>query len=117
MAQLSSPMLGAHLGIADVVDVARRHAVVGVVPAVIERLRLARRIVDRAAAGNEAVYGVNSALGANTGQLLAMDQRDGYQVRAVRARAVGVGPAMPEDHVRAAMFARAAGMAQGGSGV
>src|SRR5207245_1271358 len=36
---------------------------------------------------------------------------------AVRARAVGVGAPLPEDRVRAAMFARAAGMAQGGSGV
>lgn len=35
----------------------------------------------------------------------------------MRARAVGVGPAMGEERVRAIMFARVAGMAQGGSGV
>jgi histidine ammonia-lyase len=118
--QKSSPTpltLGSRVGIADVVDVARRRAAVEVAPDVIERLRRARSVVDRAAAGNEAVYGVNSALGANTGKLLATDERDCYQMHAVRARAVGVGPAMPEDHVRAAMFARAAGMAHGGSGV
>jgi len=103
--------------IADVVDVARRRAPVAVTPAVIERLQRARAIVERAAEGEQSIYGLTSALGANTGKLLAIDDRVLYQMRAVRARAVGVGPAMPEDRVRAAMFARAAGMAQGGSGV
>ena len=62
------------------------------------------------------VYGVNSALGANTGKP-SRRRSAAYQLRAVRARAVGVGPRHPRDVVRAAMFARAAGMAAGGSGV
>jgi histidine ammonia-lyase len=60
---------------------------------------------------------LTSALGANTGKPLAPDERTRFQVDAVRARAVGVGPAMDEERVRAIMFVRAAGMAQGGSGV
>ena len=67
--------------------------------------------------GDTPIYGLNSALGANTGAPLAADEQRRYQVRAVRARAVGVGPPLPDDRVRAAMFARVAGMAQGGSGV
>ena len=67
--------------------------------------------------GDTPVYGLNSALGANTGAPLAADEQLQYQMHAVRARAVGIGPALPDDRVRAAMAARAAGMAQGGSGV
>ena len=86
-------------------------------PKVVARLQRARELVEHAAEGDASIYGLTSALGANTGKALAPEERMLYQVRAVRARAVGVGPAMPEDHVRAAMFARIAGMAQGGSGV
>ena len=105
------------VGIADAVAVARDRASVGIAADVIGRLERARAVVDRAAAGDEPVYGLNSALGANTGATLAPDDQQRYQTSAVRARAVGVGEPMPEDRVRAAMFARAAGMAQGGSGV
>ena len=105
------------VGIADVVGVARGRAFVTTAPAVVEHLQRARAIVLRAAEGDQSIYGLTSALGANTGKVLPPEERALYQVRAVRARAVGVGPAMPEDQVRAAMFARIAGMAQGGSGV
>lgn len=117
MTEKSSLTLLARVGIADVVAVARRSAPVDVAPAVIERLQRARALVDRAAEGGESIYGLTSALGANTGKVLAPEERALYQVRAIRARAVGVGPAMAEDRVRATMFARVAGMAQGGSGV
>lgn len=108
---------GARVGIRDVVAVARERVPVAVSPAVIERLQRARAIVDRAAESDTQVYGLNSALGANTGAPLAPDEQQLYQMRTVRARAVGVGPPLPEERVRAAIFARAAGMAQGGSGV
>ena len=77
----------------------------------------ARAVVERLAQSVEAFYGVNSALGANTGKVIPHDELAAYQQRAVRARAVGVGARFPTDVVRATMFARAAGMAAGGSGV
>ena len=107
----------ARVGIGEVVAVAREGARVRIAPAVLARLARARVTVERAAAGDTPVYGLTSALGANTGAPLAADERASYQVQAVRARAVGAGPPMAEDRVRAAMFARVAGMAQGGSGV
>ena len=82
-----------------------RGAQVGVDPSVVERLRQARAIVDAAADSDEPIYGLTSALGANTGKPLAPDERTRFQVDAVRARAVGVGPAMDEERVRAIMFA------------
>lgn len=107
----------ARIGIGDVVAVARDGSPVTIEPPVLERLARARAVVERAAAGDAPIYGVTSALGANTGATLAADERASYQLHAVRARAVGVGPPLPLDRVRAAMFARVAGMAQGGSGV
>lgn len=97
--------------------VARGRANVTISPEVIARLQRARDVVERAAEGGESIYGLTSALGANTGKVLPAAERQLYQVRAIRARAAGVGPALPEDHVRAAMFARVSGMARGGSGV
>ena len=107
----------ARVGIADIVAVARDGAAIDVSPDVIARLERSRAVVDRAATGDTPVYGLNSALGANTGAPLAAYEQQRYQMHAVRARAVGIGPALADDHVRAALAARAAGMAQGGSGI
>ncbi|HET7031877.1 MAG TPA: aromatic amino acid lyase, partial [Casimicrobiaceae bacterium] len=94
-----------------------RGAAVGVAQPVFDRLEAARAIVDAAADADQPIYGLTSALGANTGKALAPEERTRYQVDTIRARAVGVGPTMDEERVRAIMFARVAGMAQGGSGV
>src|SRR4249920_2812813 len=92
--------------IADVVDVACAKARLTISPTTLDRLKNARDVVERAAQGDQSVYGLTSALGANTGKVVAPTDRVAYQVSAVRARAVGVGAAMEADRVRAAMFAR-----------
>lgn len=81
-----------------------------------ERIVRARAIVDRVARAGTPVYGLNTALGANTGAALDPGEFDAYQRHAIEARAVGVGPACATEVVRAMMAARAAGMAVGGSG-
>jgi histidine ammonia-lyase len=101
----------------DLVRVARQGEMVELAPAARERVVAARTLVERLAAMPEPIYGVNSALGANTGAPLAPDDFAEYQLRAIRARAVGVGPPYDRESVRAMLFARIAGMAQGGSGV
>ena len=101
----------------DVVRVARNDETVEISPAVRDRLVAARAVVEKLASAPAAIYGVNSALGANTGRPLATDDLAEYQRRAVRARAVAVGTAYDRASVRAMMFARIAGMAAGGSGV
>jgi len=103
--------------LADVVAVAREHAPVALAAAARARVAAAREVVLRLAGGDAPIYGVNSALGANTGVRVADDDLAEYQRRAVRARAVGVGPAYDRASVRAMLFARVCGMAQGGSGV
>ena len=105
------------IALADVVAVARDSASVEVAAAARARVEAARDVVLRLAQGDQAIYGVNSALGANTGQRIEAADLADYQLRAIRARAVAVGPAYDRTTVRAMLFARIAGMAAGGSGV
>jgi histidine ammonia-lyase len=103
--------------IADVVAVARDGARVELTPAVRSRVAAAREVVLRMARADAPIYGVNSALGANTGERVDSEDLGEYQRRAIRARAVAVGPPYDRASVRAMLFARIAGMAAGGSGV
>jgi histidine ammonia-lyase len=105
------------VGIDDLVRVARSGEAVALSPAARQHVVAARALVMRLATSGQPIYGLNSALGANTGAALADDDLEGYQRRAVRARAVAVGPAYDTASVRAMQFARVAGMARGGSGV
>jgi histidine ammonia-lyase len=110
-------LAGGGVRIADVVSVARGDRRVVLAAEALARVQAARAVVDRLAASETPFYGVTSALGANTGKPIPESERSAYQSRAVRARAVGIGARHPRDVVRAMMFARAAGMAVGGSGV
>ena len=110
-------LAGGGVRIADVVRVARSDVPVSLSAQARGRVEAARAVVDSIAASDTSVYGVTSALGANTGKPIPAQERSAYQLRAIRARAVGVGPPHARDVVRAMMFARACGMAVGGSGV
>jgi histidine ammonia-lyase len=110
-------LTGCGVTLADVVAVARDRCRVALDAAARERLVAARAVVERLAQSDAAIYGLTTALGANTGSRIAPDEQVAYQERAVLARAVGIGPRFPTDVVRAIMFSRAAGMSVGGSGV
>ena len=105
------------LGIDELVRVARGREPVALAAGARARVVAARQVVERLAASGQPVYGLNSALGANTGAVLADGDLEAYQRRAVRARAVGVGLAWDTATVRAMQFARIAGLARGGSGI
>src|SRR5437763_13414108 len=105
------------VALADLVRVARGDEAVDLAAHARERVVAARATVERLAAASDPIYGLNSALGANTGAALAPDDLADYQLRAIRARAVAVGAPYARESVRAMAFARLAGMAQGGSGV
>jgi len=101
----------------DVVRFARSSETVELARVARERVAAARMLVEHLAAGADPVYGLNSALGANTGATVAAADLADYQLRAIRARAVGVGQPYDRESVRAMLFARIAGLAQGGSGI
>src|SRR5829696_4920019 len=106
----------------DLRAVALERRPLSIAPHVTERLHTAREAVLRAAASGQSVYGLTSALGANTGQRLASSPDDAqalvdYQLNAIRARSVGMGQRFPSETVRAMLFARIAGMRMAGSGI
>jgi histidine ammonia-lyase len=100
-----------------VVAVARDGASVRIAPSVAPRLKRARAIVERFAKGEQAVYGLNTGLGAAVDTALARDEVAAFQRQAIMARAVGVGDFLSTDEVRATLFVRLIGIAQGASGL
>lgn len=92
-------------------------ASVALAPEVGERLAAARLVVERSLERGEAVYGLTTGLGAAVDTRLGAGQIGAFQSRAVRARAVGVGPHLSRAEVRAVLAARLAGLALGASGI
>ena len=105
------------VGVADVVKVAREGRHVRLASAVAARLSRARAVVETFAAGDRAVYGLNTGLGAALDTPLSRDDIASFQHRAVMARAVGVGDFLSTEEVRATLFVRLCGIARGASGL
>jgi histidine ammonia-lyase len=82
-----------------------------------QRIAAERVVVERAATGDAAIYGLTTGLGAAVDTRLPPEDISAFQTRAVRARSVAIGPRLPRETVRAMMVARIAGMAAGGSGI
>lgn len=101
----------------DIAAIARRNATVAISPEVEGKILSARSVVEHYLADDRPVYGLTTALGAGVDTRLDADDLVAFQMRVPQARAVGVGPALPRDVVRAMMAARIAGMAAGSSGV
>ena len=105
------------LGLDDVVVVARKGAAVRVDPAVSERLRRGRAVVDRHERENRPVYGLTRGLGGQVVNDVPVQERADFSRIVVLARASGGGAPLPREAVRATLFARAAGLSRGGAGV
>lgn len=107
---------GAGTTVEDVAAVARGGAAVEAVPAVVEWLQVARTVLDRVAASGQKIYGLNTGLGANLGTSISADA-SAFQRQLVEGRSGAVGEKLPVEIVRAVMFARAAMLSVGGSGI
>jgi histidine ammonia-lyase len=107
----------APLGVEDIAAIARRRARVEVAPEIHERVRSCRAVVDRHAAENRPIYGLTTALGAAVDTPLSEEDLIAYQRRISYGHAVGFGPALSREAVRAMMAVRIAGMAAGGTGI
>jgi histidine ammonia-lyase len=77
----------------------------------------ARAVVDRAAAGDAAVYGINTGFGSFAQTRIDKHDLDALQVNLLRSHAAGVGEPLPVRAVRAAMALRANVLAKGHSGI
>ena len=111
-------LLGAQaVDLRDVVAVARNHAAAELAPQARTAMERSRAVVERFTAEDRPVYGLTRGLGGRVVHEISQAEREDYSRVTVLARACGAGDPLPVEAVRAAMFARASSMAQGGAGV
>ena len=108
---------GAHLTLTDLLAIADHRAAVGLAPEARTRVAAARAVVDRKAAGTEAVYGVNTGFGNFAETRIDTQDLAALQLNLLRSHAAGVGRPLPVRVVRAVMALRANVLAKGFSGI
>ena len=80
-------------------------------------IRAAAAVVQRAAAGSEPVYGVNTGFGKLASTRISEADLDTLQVNLIRSHSVGVGEPLAPSVVRLMLALKAASLARGHSGV
>ncbi len=108
---------GSPLTIAQVVRVAREHAVVSMTPQTVERMIGSRRRLLATVADGKPYYGINTGFGSLSQTRIDDDALAGLQLNLIRSHASGVGEILPECVVRATMIALAGSLSRGLSGV
>jgi histidine ammonia-lyase len=108
---------GRSLSIADVVAVARQGAHVSVDELTMRRAGASRAAVERAAAGEAAVYGINTGFGKLARVRVAKDKLLELQRNLILSHVAGVGQPLPRDVVRGLMLLRANVLLKETSGV
>jgi len=76
-----------------------------------------RRVIERVAAGDHTVYGINTGFGHLCTKRISSDKQLKLQENLVVSHAVGVGPPVPDALVRLMMLLKIKGLALGCSGV
>ena len=101
---------------AQVIAVARAGETVEVDAGVAAHMAPARRVVERAVASGDVVYGVTTGFGALASTFVTADQAAELQHALVRSHAAGVGDPVDDEVVRAMTVLRARTLAAGHSG-
>jgi histidine ammonia-lyase len=108
---------GRSLRLAELVRFERERPQVVLAPGVRERLAASRAVVERAAANNEAVYGINTGFGAFANRKIAPEHLDLLQLNLVRSHAAGLGEPLDACTTRWMLLLKANALAGGYSGV
>ncbi len=108
---------GDTLRLEEILQVARDEAIVELSPSAIERVERSRALVDRLAAGEEPLYGINTGFG--TLAEVRIDKKDLRQLQRnlVLSHAAGVGPPLSIPEARALLLLRINVLAKGFSGI
>lgn len=110
-------LTGAALTVEQVHAVAVREERVEIAENAHQRMRESRAVVERLAAADQAVYGVNTGVGLLADVRISTSELEQLQRNIVRSHAVGVGPLLDRAVVRAMMLIRANVLAIGCSGI
>ena len=108
---------GSDLTLTDLLAIADDRVEVGLAPDARTRVAAARAVVDRKAAGEEAVYGVNTGFGNFAETRIDKHDLAALQLNLLRSHAAGVDTPLSVRIVRAAMALRANVLAKGFSGI
>jgi histidine ammonia-lyase len=109
---------GRSLTIEGVVRAARDPSVrVAADPGALDALAASRRLVERAIASGQTIYGINTGFGKLAGVRIPPDQLDALQTNLIRSHAAGVGPPLAAAVVRALIVLRANVLLRPTSGV
>jgi histidine ammonia-lyase len=108
---------GSSLSVSALLAIADDHAQVGLAADARARVAAARAVVDAAAAGDAAVYGVNTGFGNFAETRIDKADLAALQLNLLRSHAAGVDTPLPVRAVRAAMALRANVLAKGFSGI
>lgn len=108
---------GGGLVAGDLVRVARQLRPIAYSPAALRRLSAERRALESALDAGAPVYGVTTGLGTRVTESVASGEAERLSLQTVRGRANAIGEPLPTEVVRAALAARCASFAHGGSGV
>ncbi len=119
MTNSSAPLLlcGDPLTLAQLDGVAAATLEVAIAPGSRSRMLASRAVVDGAAAGDAAAYGINTGFGKLADVRVAPDQVTALQQNLVRSHCCGVGEPLSEAEVRGMLLLRANVLAKGLSGV
>jgi histidine ammonia-lyase len=108
---------GQSLTLEDVVAVADGQSAVELSPEAFGRMGAAFDAAKHAAAGPDAVYGINTGFGPLKDKRIEPPETEQLQLNLVRSHAAGVGPPFASRQVRAAMLVSANCLAKGCSGI
>src|SRR6266498_2169841 len=108
---------GAHLTLVDIVNVARFGEKVTLSTAGYQAVQASRHYLDTIVATDRPVYGINTGFGIFADQRIPRVDSATLSRNLILSHAVGTGPALPVEVVRAAMLVRANTLAKGFSGV
>jgi histidine ammonia-lyase len=108
---------GERLTIEDVCALASGAVEVTVAASAVEKMQRSRAVVERLAAGDTPVYGVNTGVGLLADVRIAAADLDRLQRNVVRSHCAGVGDPLARAEVRAMMLIRANVLAKGYSGI
>lgn len=108
---------GDSLTLRELAAIADDYHAVGLAPDAGARVDASRAVVERKAASDEAVYGINTGFGALAETRIPKDSLGALQLNLLRSHAAGVGEPLPVRAVRASMALRANVLAKGFSGI
>jgi histidine ammonia-lyase len=108
---------GEHLTIEQVISVARGQDSAALASTSIQKMLESRAVVERLAAGDEPVYGVNTGVGLLADVRVPAADLEQLQRNVARSHAAGTGDPLSAAGVRAMMLIRANVLAKGFSGI